>query len=370
MIKRFSLFVMISIFLATSTVNAVEIYNKNGNKLRIYGGIDQKYNVPYNSKSSIKKSGNHTGTYMLGLIGETKFNNELTGYSRLEYKGKDFISDTNENNNKDDKISLGLIGLKIGNWNSIDYGRNYGIMYDAKSLTNRHAFIKTSNTLSKNDIFVIDRSNNVITYRNYNLFGLSENVTASLQYQEADKEHANQFISGNNGGWGSSLNYHNKNGITAIASWLIHNRTARQMSDGQGSNSHAYGVGFKYENKNMYMAAFYGQGHNVTLYSNNAQFANQSNNIELFGEYDFDCGLSSSLAYSASYGKSIEHVNSAFYKDLFVFSKQMNISGHYNFNKKMYTYIDYKVDFLEDTKKTEFKTIHDNVLNAGIVYKF
>jgi len=366
MIKRFSLFIIISIFLATSTVNAVEVYNKNGNKLRIYGGIDQKYNIPYNSKSAIKKSGQDSGTYILGLLGETKLHNKLTGYSRLEYKGKDFLSDISENNNKNNKINLGLIGLKLGNWNAIDYGLNYGIMYDAKSLINRHSFIKNNNTFRQNDVFLIDRTSNVITYHNYNLFGLSENVTASLQYQE---EYNNKFKIGHGRGWGSSLKYHNKNGITAIASWLLENRTAIQMSDGQGSNAHAYGVGLKYENHNMYMAAFYGRGHNITPYDK-SNFSNQSGNIELFGEYDFNCGLSSSIAYSEYYGKLSKNDGSTLMKDVSIFSKQVNISGHYNFNKKMYTYLDYKLDLLQDNKDTENATIHDNVLSAGMVYKF
>jgi len=367
MIKRLCSFIIISIFCATSVVNAVEIYNKNGNKLRIYGGIDQKYNIPYNDKSVIKKSTQDTGMYILGLLGETKLNNQLTGYSRLEYKGKDFLSDINDNNNNDDKISLGLIGLKFGHWNSIDYGRKYSVMCDAKALTNRHAFIKTHDVFRKNDIFLIDRSSNVITYHNYNLFGLSENVTAVLQYQE---DYNNKLITGHGKGWGSSLKYHNKYGITAIASWLFENRTILQISDGQGSNAHAYGVGLKYEDDNMYMAAFYGQGHNITAYKNDANFAYRSGDVELFGEYDFNCGISSSVSYSESYGKSIKNIDTPMFQNISVFNKQINFSGHYNFNKKMYTYIDYKLDLLQDDEQTKTHTLHDNILSTGMVYKF
>lgn len=367
MIKRLYSFIIISILCTTTAVNAVELYNKNGNILRIYGGIDQKYNVPYNSKSMIKKSVQDNGTYILGLLGESKLNNTIIGYSRLEYTGNDFLEDVNKQSHDNDNINLGLIGLKIGNWNSIDYGRKYSIMYDAKSLTNRHDFLNAQNTFKKNDIFSIDRSSNVITYHNYNLFGLSKNVTAVLQYQE---EYNNKSITGHGRGWASALRYHNQYGITAMASWLFENRTILQLSDGQGSNAHAYGVGFKYENDKMYMSAFFGQGHNITSYYNDDHFSYQSGDIAIFGEYDFSCGLSSSISYAESYGKPMKKNHAVVDEKVAIFNKQINISGHYNFNKKIYTYINYKWDLLKDDKRTEMNTLHDNVISTGMVYKF
>lgn len=369
MINYIFLLIIIPFLLIINTANAAEIYNKNGNKLKIYGGMNQKYQFLHFSSSTNKKYDKDPSEYMLGLFGETKINNEWSGYSCLEYRGQGFVSENSLDNNLNNKISLGLIGFKFGKWSSLDYGRNHGVIYDAKSLTNRHSFINTDRVFKENDVFLMDRASNVITYHNYNFFGLSNNLTTSLQYQEKHKN--SNSMQENGSGWGSSIKYDNKKGITAVASWFSENRTSRQIIDGQGDSADAYGVGLKYEKNHVYMAAFYGEGRNITPYAKFTKFAGESGNLELFGEYDFDGGLSSSLTYSESYGNNMKSINSTLFSKKRIFSRQMNISSHYNFSKKIYTYIDYKLDFLKYNQDINVPDeSHDNILRAGMVYKF
>ncbi|CAL4043316.1 porin [Buchnera aphidicola] len=365
MIKRMSLLIMIPIILMISTVNAAEIYNKNGNKLKVYGGMNQKHQFLNLSKTTTKKFNKDPNEYMLGFLGETKINDKWVGYGCLEYRGQGFIAENNHVNT----MGLGLIGIKFGKWSSLDYGRNHGVIYEAKSLTNRHSFINTSNMFKENDVFLMDRASDVVTYRNYNFFGLSNSVTTSLQYQEKHKN--NNSMRENGSGWGSSIKYKNKKGITAVASWFSENRTSRQITDGQGDSADAYGVGLKYEKNNIYMAAFYGEGRNITPYAKFTKFSSQSGNLEFFGEYDFNCGLSSSLAYSESFGNNMKSINSILFGKKRIFNKQVNISSHYNFNKKIYTYIDYKFNFSKNNNDGNIADqFNDNVLSAGMVYKF
>ncbi|HXK00518.1 MAG TPA: porin [Buchnera sp. (in: enterobacteria)] len=369
MINRISLLIMIPVLLIVSTVNGAEIYNQNGNKLKIYGGINQKHQLFNLSNNTNKKHDKDPSEFMLGLLGETKINNDFFGYSCLEYRGHGFISENSVENTNKNKVSLGLIGFRLGKWSSLDYGRNHGVIYEAKSLTDRHSFINTNNTFKENDIFLMDRASNVITYHNYNFFGLSSNVITSFQYQEKHKN--SNSMQENGSGWGSSIKYNNKRGITAVASWFSENRTARQIIDGQGDSADAYGIGLKYKRNHVYMAAFYGEGRNVTPYAKFTKFSGESGNLELFGEYDFNCGLSSSLSYSESYGNNMQSINSNLFGKKIIFNRQLNVSSHYNFNKKIYTYIDYKFDFLKYNQDINVSDrSHDNIFSMGMVYKF
>ncbi|WP_343191995.1 porin [Buchnera aphidicola (Formosaphis micheliae)] len=370
MINRIALIIMMPILLIMSTVYGVEIYNKNGNTLNVYGEIDQKNRFVNQPRSIIKTYDVDASEYTIGLFGTTDIGNQLTGYSCLEYTGKGFVLDKYIKHYYDDKINLGLVGVKFGNWSSIDYGRNYGIMYDAKSVTNPHGFVHGNNFFKEDDAFLIHRTSNVLTYRNHNFFGLSNHLKTSLQYQ-SKHQHSN-LAKENGDGWGSSIQYTNKYGITAVASWFSSNRTPIQIMDGQGDNADAYGIGLKYAKNNCYIAGFYGEGHNVTPYAKNTKFIGESSNLEFFGEYNFDFGLSSSLAYSESYGKNMHTMDQKSFADKRVLNRQMNVSGHYNFSDHMYSYVDYKFDLLKHNKNADIiDGVHEgNVISAGIIYKF
>lgn len=80
MMKRSVLALAVALGAITSFANAAEIYNKDGNKLDLYGRVNAKH---YFSDS---KSNDGDMTYVrLGFKGETQINDQLTGYGQWEY---------------------------------------------------------------------------------------------------------------------------------------------------------------------------------------------------------------------------------------------------------------------------------------------
>lgn len=75
--KRKVLALMVPALLMASAANAAEIYNKNGNKLDLYGKVD---GLHYFSDDA---SEDGDQTYVrFGLKGETQITSELTGYGQ------------------------------------------------------------------------------------------------------------------------------------------------------------------------------------------------------------------------------------------------------------------------------------------------
>ncbi len=71
---------LVPALLVAGAANAAEIYNKDGNKLDLYGKIDGLHYFSDNERKDGDK------TYMrLGVKGETQINDQLTGYGQWEY---------------------------------------------------------------------------------------------------------------------------------------------------------------------------------------------------------------------------------------------------------------------------------------------
>ena len=78
--QRKVLALMIPALLMAGAAHAAEIYNKDGNKLDLYGKVD---GLHYFSDDT-SKDGDQT--YMrLGFKGETQINDMMTGYAQWEY---------------------------------------------------------------------------------------------------------------------------------------------------------------------------------------------------------------------------------------------------------------------------------------------
>ncbi len=129
MMKRKILAAVIPALLAAATANAAEIYNKDGNKLDLYGKA-----VGRHVWTTTGDSKNADQTYaQIGFKGETQINTDLTGFGQWEYRTKaDRAEGEQQNSNL---VRLAFAGLKYAEVGSIDYGRNYGIVYDVESYT-------------------------------------------------------------------------------------------------------------------------------------------------------------------------------------------------------------------------------------------
>lgn len=77
--KKSTLALVVMGITASASVQAAEVYNKNGNKLDLYGKVKaMHYMTDYDSKDGDQ-------SYIrLGFKGETQINDELTGYGRWE----------------------------------------------------------------------------------------------------------------------------------------------------------------------------------------------------------------------------------------------------------------------------------------------
>ena len=149
-----------SVLLAMSS-QAAEVYNKDGNKLDLYGKVVGKHYFSSNESENGDKS-----YARLGFKGETQVNEQLSGFGQFQYEFKG--NKTEETGStKNDKTRLAFAGLKFGDYGSVDYGRNYGVTYDVAAWTDVLPEFG-GDTWTQTDVFMTGRATGVATYRNNN----------------------------------------------------------------------------------------------------------------------------------------------------------------------------------------------------------
>lgn len=354
-----------ALFIAPSTY-AAEIYNKDGNKLDLYGKVKGLHYFSDDAGSDGDKS-----YVRFGFKGATQINDQLTGYGQWEYQIS--ANHTESDSAKDTKTRLGFAGLKLKDVGSIDYGRNYGIIYDVGAWTDMlpefgdDAYVKTDN-------FMNGRTNGVATYRNNDFFGLVDGLKFAVQYQGKNENDGRSSSKANGDGWGLSSSYEIIDGFSVGAAYASSNRTTtqKQGSFGKGDKADIWAAGVKYDNNNVYLAATYSESRNIVPISGTATinssatsvsgFANKAQGFEVVAQYQFDFGLRPSIGYVQSKGKDIENLGDV---DLV---KYVDIGAYYYFNKNMSTYVDYKINQLDSDNKLGLTD--DDVVAVGLVYQF
>ncbi|EPL7219462.1 porin [Klebsiella pneumoniae] len=330
---------LVPALLVAGAANAAEIYNKDGNKLDLYGKIDGLHYF------SDDKSVDGDQTYMrVGVKGETQINDQLTGYGQWEYNVQ---ANNTESSSDQAWTRLAFAGLKFGDAGSFDYGRNYGVVYDVTSWTD--VLPEFGGDTYGSDNFLQSRANGVATYRNSDFFGLVDGLNFALQYQGKNGSVSGEGTSPtNNGrgalkqngdGFGTSLTYDIYDGISAGFAYSHSKRNGDQnrLDKGRGDNAETYTGGLKYDANNIYLAT----------------------------QYQFDFGLRPSVAYLQSKGKDIEGYGD---QDLL---KYVDVGATYYFNKNMSTYVDYKINLLDENDFTRRAGIStDDVVALGLVYQF
>lgn len=362
-VKALSL--LVPALLVAGAANAAEIYNKDGNKLDLYGKVDGLHYFSNDKGSDGDK------TYVrFGFKGETQINDQLTGYGQWEYNVQ-----ANKQEGASDQAwtRLAFAGLKFGDAGSFDYGRNYGVVYNVTSWTD--VLPEFGGDTYGADNFLQSRANGVATYRNTDFFGLVDGLNLALQYQGKNgsqsgeaKQHGGRSIVNQNGdGFGGSLTYALGEGFSVGSAVSSSKRTSDQNRVGvlgHGDDATTYTGGLKYDANNIYLATQYTQSYNATAI-NKSGFANKAQNFEVVAQYQFDFGLRPSIAYLQSKGKNIEGYGS---QDIL---KYVDVGATYYFNKNMSTYVDYKINLLDKndfTKATGITT--DDVVGVGLVYQF
>ncbi|AKE59238.1 porin OmpC [Citrobacter farmeri] len=368
---------LVPALLVAGAANAAEIYNKDGNKLDLFGKVDGLHYF------SDDKSADGDQTYMrIGFKGETQVNDQITGYGQWEYQIQGNAPES-ENNSW---TRVAFAGLKFGDAGSFDYGRNYGVVYDVTSWTD--VLPEFGGDTYGSDNFMQQRGNGFATYRNADFFGLVDGLNFALQYQGKNGSPSGEGPDGldytgvtNNGrealrqngdGVGGSVTYNIGEGFGLGAAVSSSKRTDEQnkLNLGNGDRAETYTGGLKYDANNVYLAAQYTQTYNATRVGGQG-WANKAQNFEVVAQYQFDFGLRPSVAYLQSKGKDLgATVNGRTYNDEDLL-KYVDVGATYYFNKNMSTYVDYKINLLDDnafTRSTGIST--DDIVALGLVYQF
>ena len=368
---------LVPALLVAGAANAAEIYNKDGNKLDLYGKVDGLHYF------SDDKSADGDQTYMrLGFKGETQVNDQLTGYGQWEYN----VQANNTEGSADQAWTrVGFAGIRVADAGSFDYGRNYGVVYDVTSWTD--VLPEFGGDTYGSDNFLQSRANGVATYRNTDFFGLVDGLNFALQYQgkngsvsgEGATANGRGALKQNGDGFGGSLTYDLGEGFSVGTAIASSKRTTDQnnLVYGHGDNATTYSGGVKYDANNIYLAAQYTQTYNASRFSGNGNadaisgFAEKAQNFEVVAQYQFDFGLRPSIAYLQSKGKNIDSgVAGGNYGDQDLL-KYVDVGATYYFNKNMSTYVDYKINLLDKNDFTTAAGIStDNIVALGMVYQF
>lgn len=376
--KKTLLAVLVPLVALSGAANAAEIYNKDGNKLDLYGKVDVRHLFSDNDHYGDSQNGDDS-RFRIGIKGETQITDQLTGFGRFENEIK---TNGTEGDNKN-KVRLAYAGLKFAEFGSLDYGRNYGVIYDTNAWTDVLP-IFGNDTMTQTDVYMTGRAANLLTYRNSDFFGYVDGLSFALQYQGANDDNSianrgsyNEFNdtysydnTANGDGFGFSTAYDIGWGVSVGGAYSSSARPQGQKenlaSGALGDRAEAWNFGAKYDANNLYLAAVYGETRNMTHYGTNDDnrglTANKTQNIELVAQYQFDFGLRPSLGYVQSEGKNVEGIGSV---DLV---KYVDVGAVYYFNKNMSAFVDYKINQLDDDNALGINS--DDIVAVGMTYQF
>ncbi|MBJ9336847.1 porin [Citrobacter portucalensis] len=339
--------------LGVTSAQAAEIYNKDGNKLDLYGKVKAVH--------SWSDGTNADETYArLGFRGETQINDQLTGYGQFESQ---FDASKAEGSQNGVNTRLAFAGLDYGHDVSFDYGRNYGIAYDVGAYTDTLSEFG-GDSFEDADRFLTSRTSGVATLRTKNLFGAVDGLNVGAQYQGQDDTNTDPTKQHGNG-YGFSLGYDNiaDSGVSAIAAYTNSSITAAQKkgnTDGKwdGENAEFWGAGLKYDANAIYVATMYGESHNLLLNTHKKnpqdvpQDADKAQHFEAMAAYVFDFGLRPNVGYV--------HTRDNNNNDL---TEYVALGTDYYFNKNMVADVGYKINLLDGKDG-------DNKVVAGLTYQF
>lgn len=362
---------LVSACLMSSTVSAAEIYNKEGNKLVLFGKLSGVHYVTGDQENN----GGHS--YLrYGLSGQSYINQYISTFGEWEYEAK--LSNSEDSIKRGDHTGTGFAGLNFGEFGSVNYGRNYGVLYDVASWTDIMQELGKDNTATVNNP-LSGRATGIATYRNNNLFGLVDGLSVAIQYQGQsakgnDYNNKEKGISGNSHGISLRYNLGNNLAIGSAYAKSKHFFANSNLTNNQASLAETYSLGMKYNSNNLYLAALYSQTHYIMPFKDpgqgpatnvsNGSF-NKAYNIELAAYYEFDYNFRASMGYiqSRSDGSSKQNRHDT--------QKYVKLGTSYLFNDSMSAFIDYRLNLMKKDEFTRDANIStDNVFAVGANYLF
>ncbi|MBI0560692.1 porin [Pectobacterium parmentieri] len=358
--KRNILAVVIPALLVAGAANAAEIYNKDANKLDLTGRVHAGYK--FNNQEVDNKDNTHA---RLGFKGQTQITSDLTGYGTFEYQ---FDGNKAEDNNANSgKTRKAFAGLKFADFGSFDFGRNVGVAYNGMAYTD--VLPENGGDSSVTDTLT-GRIGNAATFNTSNFFGLVDNLGFGLQYVAKDDSSSNvnattgENIERNHGdAWATSLSYDTDFGVGVVASYGSYERTAGQRaSSAGGERADVWSTGLKYDANNIYVAATYGEGRNFFA-PDDGVLADKSKIFEVVAQYNFDFGLTPTLAYVSRKDKVNTAANVNDYG-----VKYASVGATYAFNKNFSTYVEYDINLIK--KDNQYGLKNNDSVDVGVIYQF
>lgn len=340
--------------LVAGAANAAEVYNKDGNKLDLYGKVKGAYGWTDGQGAD--------GTYArLGFKGETQINEQLAGFGQWEYN---LNASQPEGEQGAGKTRLAFVGLNAGDFGTVSYGRNYGVVYNVEAWTDMLPEFG-GDSYTGTDRYMTGRGNALATYETKDLWGNVDGLDWSVQYQAANDGTERTVHTRNGQGWGTSLTYDIGNGASVGAAYANSKRVNDANDVGNdGKHAEVWTVGTKYDANNIYLATMYAEtrGMNtVTLPGTNLFItADKTKNFEAVAQYQFDFGLRPSVAYVESKGYSEG--------DSATLVKYASVGATYYFNKNFSVDGEYKFNLAKDTYGLGIAT--DDQVAVGATYQF
>ncbi|WP_434640053.1 porin [Klebsiella sp. I138] len=359
--KRKVLALLVPALLIAGAANAAEIYNKDGNKLDFYGKMVGEHVFTNTDRDNSDNNSQDTTYARFGVKGETQINSSLTGYGQFEYN----IKADKPEGEQGSATRLAFAGLKLADFGSFDYGRNYGLVYDAAGFTDM-LVEWGGDGLVATDNFMTGRTNGVATYRNSDFFGLVDGLNFALQYQ--GKNNNRDRLKSNGDGYSTSVVY-SVDGFGFAAAYSNSDRTDEQAADRKGETAEVWSLAAKYDANNLYTAVMYAESHNMTPIENDVfinKTANKTQNIEAVVQYQFDFGLRPSLGYVYAKGKDLGAGNGRNAEIM----NYVELGTWYYFNKNFNVYTAYKFNLLDDKDSAITGSATDDQFAVGITYQF
>lgn len=353
--------------LIAGSASAAEIYSKDGNKLDLYGKVKGEHDF-------VSGNGNSDATYArLGFKGETQISEGITGFGQFEHQ----FNASQPEGSQTEATRLAFAGIDMGDFGSIDYGRNYGVVYDIGSYADNLTEFG-GDSYQNADNYMTGRSTGLLTYRNRNFFGLVDGLAFAAQYQGANER--KNSLKSNGEGFGTSLQYAiGDSGATIGAAYAKSKTTDGKDSFGtrtaNGDNAEVWTIGTKYEANGLYLATTYAEGHNINPISlpgsaaawnapniDIIAFADKTKAFETMAAYTFDFGLTPSVGYVES-RNYYDGIGDAFT------TKYVQLGATYNFNKNFAVDAAYKINLVK-SNLADYGIATDDSVVLGATYQF
>ena len=342
--------------LATGTVSAATVYEQDGSKLDVYGRATGMY---YGSDNQDLRG--DESYIRLGLKGETALGNNLTGLGQFEYNLPTAGSDN-------DELRLGFAGIRHDQFGTLTYGRQDGLMAMVNDYTDVLPEWGGDGLGKGTEVFGTGRSNGLLKYAfTYDGLTLGAQFTGKNDPQNNSDE---KWMLGSNEGYALGASYDLPMGLSFAT---VYNRAGKsdeqklQAQFGAQDDAQLTGVGLRYNANNLYAAATYSEGrdHYFLGDSTTGGYAHKSRGYEAVVQYTVADKFVPGLAYVRSEvkddGQNIDDKANEY----------VSVNAAYHFNNNFQSYVDYRINLLDDNSFTQNYGINtDDIVAVGMRYDF